>query len=121
MNSLEKSPLQSGRQVELSQAQQTEMIIWATSESFPVACQILENEVLNARDEAMVVDPADKETQHARMTEAHGMAKLYQRFRKQIENASSTQLAKLQEKANRSILKDREAIEKIIVESAAGN
>jgi hypothetical protein len=121
VNSVNKSPLETGRAVELTTNQQMDMIVWASSPTFPTACQILENEVLNARDEAMAVDPAEKETQHARMTEAHGMAKMYQRFRKQIEMASTNELAKLKERANRELLKDQELIENIVVSSASGN
>ncbi len=118
---MNKSPLETGRAVELTTTEKMDLIVWSSSPSFEVVCKLLENKVLNGRDEAMAVDPAEEIVQRARMTEAHAMAKFYQWFRDEIRMASADELAKMKEKANRALLRDQEVIENIIVSSAAGN
>lgn len=118
---LNKSPLETGRQIQLTDAQKMDLIVWASSPVYSVIVDMLESEILDARDEAMATDPAEKEQQSARMTEAHGMAKLYQRFVKKVESCSQEQFAKVQEKANRAILKDQSIVDEIILSQASGN
>jgi hypothetical protein len=116
-----KSPLETGRIKELSQAQKMDLIVLSTNPNFQTVYDLMENEVLAARDEAMAVDPTEDKKQVARMTEAHAMAKFYQKIRKQIEFAATEQLAKVQEKAAQEATQEQEFLEEIVLQQASGN
>lgn len=122
MNSpVNKSPLETGRAVELTTGEQMDIIVWSSSPTFLTVCKLLENIVLNARDEAMAVDPALRDVQYARMTEAHGIAAAYHKFRNEVDTASATELAKLKEKANRELAKDQDFVANALISSVSGN
>ena len=71
--------------------------------------------VVEARDEAMCVDPAHKEEQAARTTEAYVMNKLYWKLRIAVENGVSEHLSDLDAIASREALEDQAKIEEIIL------
>lgn len=103
---------------ELDVMQKTDLFAFAHTETSKALWLLMENMVIEARDEAMATDPADEKTQKARMTEAHAMAKFYTRIRKEIESLVTEQMGEIQRLANEEILKDREKVEEIILSQA---
>ena len=80
----------------------------------------MENEVLDARDEAMAVDPVEEKKQVVRMTEAHAIAKFYQKIRKQIEFAAQEQIEEIKSKAAQEATQEQEFMEAVVMEQASG-
>lgn len=80
--------------------------------------KLMENLVVEARDEAMSVEPDQEKLQKAKMDTAHAMAKFYTRLRKEIETAASEHRGELQELANQEILGDRDVMEQIILDQS---
>jgi hypothetical protein len=80
----------------------------------------MENEILAARDEAMAVDPTEEKKQAVRMTEAHAMAKFYQRVRDKIEYAAQEQLDAIKLKAAQAVTQEQEFFEEVILQQASG-
>ena len=118
---MNKSPLETGRIKELSQAQKMDLIVLSTNPNFQTVYDLMENEVLAARDEAMAVDPTEEKKQVVRMTEAHAMAKFYQKIRKQIEFAATEQLENIKAKAAQEATQEQDFLESVVLEQASGN
>jgi len=116
-----KSPLETGRQMEMTETAAQELIVWSTTPVYKTVCDLFESIVLDARDEAMAVDPAEEVKARARLTEAHAAAKVYQQFRDKIESLSADRLAKLKDKVNRQLIKDDAFIESVILANASGS
>lgn len=100
---------------ELTEAQKMELASLAGTNTGEVLFLLMENEVINARDEAMAVDPSDEKQQRAKMTIAHAMSKFYTRLRKQITYQFMEHYNRIQEKTAEATLEDRRTIEEIIL------
>lgn len=106
------------RTTQLSVMQKTDLFAFSHTETAKSLWELMENLVIEARDEAMSIDPADEKLQKARMDTAHAMAKFYTRLRKEIESLASERMGEIERLANEEILKDQERIEAIVLGQA---
>ncbi len=106
------------RVTQLSVMQKTDLFAFSHTETAKSLWELMENVVVEARDEAMAIDPAEEKIQKARMDTAHAMAKFYTRIRKEIESLASEQMGEIERLANEEILKDQELIEAIVLDQA---
>lgn len=118
---MDKSPLETGRQMVMTETAEQELIVWSSSPTYKTTCDLLESIVLDSRDEAMAVDPAEEAKQKARVTEAHAMAKMYKVFRDRIDGLTEDRKARMKTKANRQLIQDDAFIESIILANASGS
>lgn len=101
--------------VPLDLHQKMDLFAFSHTEAAKSLWALMENLIIEARDEAMAIDPAEEKIQKARTDTAHGMAKFYTRLRKEIESIASERVGEIQRLANEEILKDHEAVENIIL------
>lgn len=118
---MNKSPLETGRRRELTQAQKVDLIVLSSNPNFESVYILMENEVLDARDEAMAVDPVNEKLQAVRMSQAHTIAKFYAKIRKEIEFAATEQLDTIKTKAVQEATQEQEFLDSIVLEQASGN
>lgn len=118
---MNKLPLETGRRRELTNAQKMDLIVLSSNPAFEAVYILMENEVLDARDEAMAVDPVEEKKQVVRMTEAYAIAKYYGKIRKQIELAATDQLEAIRAKATQEAAQEQQFFEDIVLQQASGN
>lgn len=118
---MDKSPLITGRQTELTDAQKMDLIVLSANPTFEVVYLLWENLILDARDEAMAVDPSEPAKQASRMTEAHALAKAYKRFRDNVTNSLAEQHGKIKLKVAETLAKEQDFIDQIVLSQASGN
>ena len=78
--------------------------------------KLMQNEVLRARDEAMLVDPAERDKQAAAMTVAHAMAKFFTRVRKSVEYQIAEHIGEVEALAAGHLKDDPEEIERLTLQ-----
>lgn len=118
---MDKSPLITGRQTVLTDAQKMDLIVLSANPAFEVVYLLWENLVLDARDDAMAVDPSEPIKQTSRMTEAHALAKAYKRFRDNVTNSLAEQHSKIKLKVAADLANEQNFIEQIVLSQASGN
>lgn len=116
-----KSPLETGRFAELTQAEKMDLIVLASNPNFQTIYKLMENECIAAREDAISVDPKDKEGQIAALTIAHAMHKFYVKIRKEIQFAGQEQLDLIKTKAALAAAQEQDFLESIVIEQASGN
>lgn len=98
--------------------EKVDLFAFSHTETCRALYKLMENLVLDARDEAMAVPPEEEKLQKAKMDMAHAMSKFYTRLRKEIESTASEHIGELQRIANEEVMKDQDAIESIILDQA---
>lgn len=115
---LDETPLIRERTVtELSPQDQILLITTAESAGAKILFRIMEQEIIDARDEAMAVNPAKEAEQRAAMTVAHAMAKFYRKVRTRIQQEFQKHKESLIQ-AQQSVLDDPEEVEEMILSQA---
>lgn len=104
---------------QLSVMQKMDLFAFSHTETAKSLWELMQNMIIEARDEAMAVDPAEEKVQKARMDTAHAMAKFYTRVRKEIEFLSNERMGEIERLANEEIMKDQDRIETIILNQTA--
>lgn len=98
--------------------EKADLFAFSHTETCRALYKLMENMVIDARDEAVAVPPEEEKLQKAKMDMAHAMSKFYTRLRKEIETTASEHLGETQYLANQEVLKDQDTIEAIILDQA---
>jgi hypothetical protein len=101
----------------LSMHEQQDLIVLGADPRVHTLFKIMEYEIIEARDEAMACDPAEKDKRAALMDTAHAMAKWYTQIRSRITRELNEHLGEIKRRANEELVKDQNAVEKIILGS----
>jgi hypothetical protein len=107
---------QTNRVTDLNIAEKMGLFAFSHTEQCQALYKLMENMVIEARDDAMAVDPANEKEQKSKMDLAHAMGLYYTRIRKSIESTANEHIGELQRIANEEVLRDREQIEQIILD-----
>ena len=89
-----------------------DLVILSGQPQLQALWKLMQQEVLRARDEAMLVDPSERDKQAAAMTVAHAMAKFFTRVRKSVEYQIAEHIGEVQALADENIQNDTEALER---------
>lgn len=100
---------------ELNPTERIELATFSNTSYYPLIRKIMETLIVEQRDAAMAVDPANRDEQVARMTEAHAMGLLYTRFCKLTEQVVTEYRGEKQAEVARHALDDPAFIEKIVL------
>lgn len=104
------------REVKLDQKRTMDLIIISQNPQLQSLWDLMEMEIIVARDIAMAVDPAEREKQSAAMTVAHAMGKFYFSVRERIKFITSEHLNEVKQLDMERKLGSPEEIERIVME-----
>lgn len=110
--------LSSNRVLDLEPREKMDLFSFTHTSTAKALYKLMENLIIDARDEAMAVDPVDEKLQKSRIDGAHWFSVFYTRVRKSIESSAMEHIGELQRFANEEILTDRDQIENIILDQA---
>lgn len=100
---------------ELSNPEKLDLIVYCTNPQIEILWKLMEMEIIQFRDDAMAVDPAKKDEQSARMTEAHAVAKFYERVRNSIQYITQEHLNQAKQLEYEQQMQSPEEILKVLL------
>lgn len=104
------------KKLQLTPKQQMDLIIISQNPQLSSLWELMEMEIIIARDEAMAVSPAKPIEQTAAMTVAHAYAKLYETVKDRIRFITAEHLNEVKRADMQKKLGSPEEIERIIME-----
>lgn len=102
------------RAAPLTRQEQMELVAASTTRGFQIVYKLLELMVIEERDLAARIDPADKKAQRAAWTTAHAMLKMYDKFKQKVEEGITEHRDELAKKAAEELAKERDEIGGVI-------
>lgn len=103
--------------VELTNQEQMDLIILSANPQLNTLWKFMEMEIVNARDEAMDVDPSEPVKQQSKMTIAHAMGRFYTHIRQRIAYVTREHLNEAQRLDYERKMGSPEEIEKILIDN----
>lgn len=100
----------------LSDAKKRDLIVLCANPNINVLWELMENIVIDSRDAAMAIDPADEKRQRAGMTIAHAQAKMYTKVRETIQYITEEHLNETRRLEYEKAMGTQEEIERIVLE-----
>jgi hypothetical protein len=100
---------------ELNEFERLDLAVFSAMPASQSLYKLMEFEILKARDEAMAVEPSNKELVLSKQAIAHTMALFYTRVRKAIEGEVLKHKDDIANKANKENKMEQEEIERIVL------
>lgn len=98
----------------LSRQEQIELFAASRTRQMDLVYKLLELMVIEERDNAARVDPANEPSQRAAWTTAYAMNQLYQKFRTRVEEALTEHKDEIAKKAAEENAREQQEVEGVI-------
>lgn len=110
-----KTTIGSTRVIDLPIAMKQDLVLFSGTPAYQAILMLMENMLIEARDEAVLIPPAKREERLAALDTAHAMSLCFLRLKEKITYLVDERLGEFRREAAEDALKDEAALEAIIL------